>query len=58
MNQDKNMKIQKCTKIIKTKIIVKPNYIGNKNLADAFTEIIIRTLEKRKTYAVKRGKAL
>lgn len=49
MAQDKSIKKQGVTKIIKTKIIVKSSYIGNKSYADAFTEIIIRDIDKRKS---------
>lgn len=49
MTQDKNTKLQKDAKRTKTRIIVKPSYIGNKSSADAFTEIIIRNIDKRKS---------
>lgn len=48
MVQEKSIKEQRDTKIIKTKIIVRSNYIGNKNSVDAFTEIITRNINKRK----------
>lgn len=49
MTTDMNTKTQKKSKSIKAKIIVKPSYIGNKSSADAFTEIIIRNIDKRKS---------
>lgn len=48
MAQVKNIKKQGVTKIIKTKIIVKPSYTGNKSSIDTFTKIIIRVINKRK----------
>lgn len=45
MTQDKSIKVQKVVKVI----IVKPCYIGNKSSADVFTEIIIRSIDKRKS---------
>jgi len=44
MTADKNTKVNKNAKIIKTRIIVKPSYIGNKTSVDAFTEIIMDRL--------------
>lgn len=49
MIQNKKEKVQKSAKIIKTKIIVKPSYIGNKSSIDTFTEIIVRSMDKRKS---------
>lgn len=48
MTQYRNTKLQKSTKIIRTRIIVKPCYIGNKNSVDVFTEIITRNMNMRK----------
>ncbi|WP_156939912.1 hypothetical protein [Clostridium lundense] len=47
MTQNKNIQPQKGSKVVKTKIVVKPYYKGNKSLIDAFTEVIIKNIEKK-----------
>ncbi len=49
MTVNNNLNIQKNSKTTKTKIIVKPCYSKERSITEAFTEVIIRNLNRKKS---------
>lgn len=53
--KNKKVKLINKVEVIKTKIVVKPCYTVNKSSEDVFTEIIIRSIDKRKSEQLEDG---